>query len=320
MIPTDISGCSCWVNYAAGHSYSDAGVTPATANGTAVQQINDETSFHNNWSQATLANRVTIDTTENAWKWNGGQFMNLPNIFSGATGSTGGEIIVLLKVPATNIVNGIWKLSTVTSGFVDSLYTYSNGLIYETGLSTTRKEAVSPTVNPSTAYRVYSIRSKDNLYQMWLDNALQYSSVSNGFTFDTAPYIGKNVLGTFWTGWIKQFAAFPFVLDDTQRIRLTETMLGVTYPQGNARDTQEYLDAWVRPTSAKGRVTQEYLDAWTSPASAKGRITQEYLDAWTRRIPYAVVTQEYLDVWGTQPSLSSGGGMRKGIGIHCGKI
>jgi len=154
----------------------------------------------------------------------------LPNF---ATGFTSGEIFLVPQVlpddpPTDSGVNmgppaGDWGTGT------QSLYPFTDGVIYENWGSTVRKTTNNPTTN-LTNWVVYNIRTASGDWSWSINGATSgndfFSTASNTVAFGTAPRIGTN--GRNLNGRIVEVIFYSRVLNSTERFTI-HAYLNSTY-------------------------------------------------------------------------------------------
>lgn len=151
------------------------------------------------------------------------EWLDLPNLFSGATA---GEGFIVVKVdtdpPGNGAYTGLWAMGS--TGTFSSHYPWTDGIIYEAFGAANRKTTVNPT--PSLAdWRVYNVSSAASDWKSRLDGTQIHSTASNTVVFTTVPYIGRS-------------ADVAYCLDgDIAAVLLYDTVLS----SGNRDSLETYL-------------------------------------------------------------------------------
>lgn len=100
---------------------------------------------------------------------------------------------------------------------LDSLYPFTDGIIYEAFGSTARKTTVNPA--PSlTSWRLYECRSASGAWSNHLDGTQLFSTGTNTVGWSTTPFIGRSIAGVTATlrGNIAEVIFFSRVLNSTE--------------------------------------------------------------------------------------------------------
>ena len=145
-------------------------------------------------------------------------WFDLPNFL---TAFTAGHAFVVVKInadppPGTGNCGsplGFWTGHAT----LDSLYPFTDGIIYEGAMSTSRHTTVNPT--PAlTSWRLYEIRSASGAYSTHLDGTQIFTTASNTVGWGTTPRIGRSRAGVTATlrGDIAEVIFFSRVLNSTE--------------------------------------------------------------------------------------------------------
>lgn len=222
-IPSDLANLLFWRD--ANNAYTDAGSTPATTVGDLVQQFTDRSGNGWHMTQATSGSRgdIQMQAGVKCVRFNNAHFYNMGDMFNTAgTPATAGEWFWLLRVPGIR-VNGSHITSGTSYGGGDSLYGYSNGLIYDKTLSTLRQDSIAGL--PYGFWHTYSVRSKAGRWSAFINGEMVRDNASNVFSPPPAAIFGKNDIGNFWIGYLHTDFGFTRELSDAERLSMHEYML-----------------------------------------------------------------------------------------------
>lgn len=159
-------------------------------------------------------------------------YFDVPNFM---TAFTAGNVFAVVRInadpPASTGICGSPVGHWTADAALDSLYPFTDGIIYESFGSTVRKTTVNPT--PSlTSWRLYEIRSAAGAWSNHLDGTQLFSTGTNTVGWSTTPYIGRSLAGITATlqGDIAEVIFFSRVLDDTtERKVVIHTYLNTKY-------------------------------------------------------------------------------------------
>jgi hypothetical protein len=209
--PTDVADLWMWLDPT---DLLDQGLV----DGHHVATWNDTSGNNRDATQSGAAEPVCKLDIINSWpvvRFAGGlyHFLNLHDM----SALTEGEVFVVLKAngqpSADTPRSGLWQL-----GSNPSLYTFSaDGKIYEGFGSTVRKDAITPTANTSSAFRIYSAYSKSADWQNYINGVSQFSTGTNTVSFPAAPTLGGDGGSTNFDGDIAEFLLYSRKLTGTER-------------------------------------------------------------------------------------------------------
>jgi hypothetical protein len=172
--------------------------------GTGVSQWRDKSGFGRNAAQATGTNQPT---------WNASLQRGYPSIFfAGASapdkymtlstlsgnGWTSAEMFYVWRStndPTVGSNGGSPVGQWGSSGTVDA-EPWTDGIVYQGNLSTTRKTTVNP-VTPLTQPNISNVRSAANDWSYWLNGVSLYSTATNTVGFGSTPLIGFSTTAAF---------------------------------------------------------------------------------------------------------------------------
>ncbi|TCO82168.1 fibronectin type III domain protein [Chthoniobacter flavus] len=180
-----------------------------------VADLTDYSGNGNDAVQSLGANRPTLVTNALNGKpvvhFSGAssQYLTLPNLMSGATA---GEVFAVLRSASTTGATGLWKLGS--DGW--SWYSYTDGRIEgDFGTTSGLWEGVPP--QSILQYQIYEAASQTGLYQSWINGAPIFETTSNTVAFTTAPLIGVNGHGNYFSGDIAEIIIYNRPLSDSER-------------------------------------------------------------------------------------------------------
>lgn len=106
-------------------------------------------------------------------------YFSIPDAVGSALSGAGqGELFISLKCLGTS---GSWRFSNF-----NGLYIWSDLHIYEEFGASARRDIGIPSIDPTTAFRVYDVGSATNDYGVWMDNTSIYSTGTNTVSFQTS--------------------------------------------------------------------------------------------------------------------------------------
>lgn len=217
---TDISGCKMVIDSHVG-TYTDAGLTPATANTDIVQQINDQSGQANHWTQTGSSSLRAIIATDarlnkRVLQFDGSvpQYYNLPNFLSGLTAASVFWLMKPNAIPSPSVQkSGFHYLS----GVQDSAYPYVDGNLYD-AFGETLQRIVTPPVSRSIIWGLYYTNTTTNLRQLALErlNRTITQSLSVTVNWRTTPIFGKSLSGWGFDGQLRLGVLYDSILTDDQ--------------------------------------------------------------------------------------------------------
>ena len=104
---------------------------------------------------------------------------------------------------------------------------FIDGIIYEEWMTTTRYTAGNPTQSMSATVCVASMVSANNLWQLYINGSLQFTSASNTYGIGATPVIGGRT-GAFMDGRIGEIVAVGDNISSTLRQQIEGYMAGPT--------------------------------------------------------------------------------------------
>ncbi len=228
----------------------DAGIV---ATGGSVSQWTDQSGHNNQATQPTAgAQPLVVAGALNGravvrFDASKGQYLQMSDFMSSATA---GEIVVVLKsgVAATGVNNGLMRF-----GSSDDWYPYGSGNLYGSFGSGQYLEGVPAA--PLNQFNIYAMSSQAGSWQSWVDGVPFFSSSTNTVGFTTAPALGVNNSGYYFTGDIAEVLVYNRALSDAERASVRAYL------------TQKYLlipaPAAPAALSAKQLSPTENLVSWT---------------------------------------------------------
>lgn len=189
---------------------------------TGVTQWSDKSGINWNATQATSANQPDYVSNVPLFKGRpalapaGTKYLNVPSIAGqGWTAIEAFYVWANLNDPGSGT-----NVGPVLAGFGTSYDVshepYSDGSIYLSFCSTTRKNVGNPTPSLSTP-RVTRIRSAASDWQYWLDGTQFYSTAINTVGLGGTPTIGMDpILGFQMQGYIAEILVFAFALSQRE--------------------------------------------------------------------------------------------------------
>ncbi len=150
---------------------------------------------------------------------------------------TKGTAFIVVKIaadpPPGGLSGGLWGLGGDTD---NSWYTFSgDGGIYDFFGSTVRKTTGNPTLDLSTAFRVYVAKSVAGEWTSRIDGTQHYTTASNAVSFPVTGYVGASG-GQWMDGDVADFVLFADDLS-TARIQQMEAWLQSMYNTGFAANS-----------------------------------------------------------------------------------
>lgn len=148
------------------------------------------------------------------------------------SGFTEGEIYVVLKLkayppPDSSPRSGLWNMGNQGA---DTHWSYTNGLIYDTFGSTSRKDGIDPLTDLSE-WVIYSVSSSGGDWTARIDGNVIYTTSSNTVSFHTSPQFGKS-LGRYFDGYMTLLVFFSEVKNSTQRGEILDLINATYFPSG----------------------------------------------------------------------------------------
>lgn len=206
---------------------ADQGIT---LNGSSVAAWDDITANNNDWEQTTAAEQPLFV----ADAMNGEPVVRFDGVDNGLTagdiltGLTEAEVFVVLKIdtdpPGNEAQSGLW----VMSGAQATHYPYTDGVIYESFGTDTRKTVGDPTPL-LTSPRIYNISTAANAWTARLDGAELHTTGTNTVGWTANPVIGPSAGGTYFLdGDIAEVLLYDAVLSAGDRT-LVHAYLGARY-------------------------------------------------------------------------------------------
>ena len=141
-------------------------------------------------------------------------------ILGDPSGLTAGEIFIVRKVdadpPADTAHSGLWLFGTDGNA---NHYPWTDGNIYDSFGSTTRKTVGNPTPSLSSTYRVYNVYSAASDWQAFLDNTSIFATGTNtvGFLGSNACEVGNSGTGAHGYGQLVEIVMFASKLSSGDR-------------------------------------------------------------------------------------------------------
>ncbi len=185
--PTDIAGCTVWL----------AADRDTYANNDPVG-LADNGGSGGDWTAAG-SNRPTYKTGitptgKAVYRFDGtDDYLIGPDSFAGLTA---GSAFVVVKIvtdpPASSAQSGLWALGTGPSS---TLYPFTDGHVYEDAFLTTRPDTGDPTLDLSTAFRVYAVTATNGDFNTYLDGTLQFNTATATMGGITIPRLGASNQG-----------------------------------------------------------------------------------------------------------------------------
>ncbi len=127
---------------------------------------------------------------------------------------TAGEAFVVLRDDATLATsNNGWGSFGVPQA---SLYTHSDGLIYDDFGSTSRKNSINPVVDVHAAFHVVNVITTSSEWTMLIDGIQRFTTAANIVGFSATPWIGGQAFGQ-WSGSTSEVALFSAKLSTADR-------------------------------------------------------------------------------------------------------
>jgi hypothetical protein len=220
--PTDLTGLIMWLDANDTSTLFDAtsGGSTVTANDSAVARWEDKSTSAKHFKQTTLNNRPKLFTSsqngKNVIRFDGSNdLMSMDSAFSTQTEVT--YFIALKRVldpPTTQSRTGHpMRFLSGTSG--DSHYPWTDGIIYDHTLTTSRKTAGNPSTDLTT-FHLYNVEAKASLWTARVNKTQLFTTTSNTIDF------GGTSIGTgggiyYFDGDIGEFIAYSSILSSANR-------------------------------------------------------------------------------------------------------
>lgn len=180
------------------------------SNGNGIPTLTDQTGNGRNWTNASappgVGTQPIYDTADAlnglaVAEMNGSHYWAGPDLTGLGVGTGAGKeshvFLVVRSAVDSGAINGLWDLSGCSNG---SLYPYSDGNLYDSGMKGTRESIGSPGVT-LIAWRVYEIAMKASLsggatnghWELKIDGTSKFSTNIVGASPSAAPVLGRNV-------------------------------------------------------------------------------------------------------------------------------
>ena len=227
--PTSISGLRLWIDFSdTSTTFQDtSATTPATANDAPIGRINDKSGNGNNFTQATGGKRPLLKTAaQNGLSVSDYDNDNLSTT-ADLTGLSAATLFIVIKIdldpPLVDGQSGLW---TFGSDSASTHFPYTDGTIYDSFGTTSRKS----TANPATTlaqWNIYEVVSASGEWTSYINSVQLYTTASNTVGFAASPNITIGSTASesaYLAGMIGELVLYDSALDLTNR-GLLETYL-----------------------------------------------------------------------------------------------
>jgi hypothetical protein len=216
------------IGYTSGNILDESALTSFVGAGNGfVTTWYDQSGNGNNETQSTAADQPRIVNSGTIDKMNsvptiyfsgglGGSFLSSSNYMSG---STTGSVFAFTAVdsdPSVGFGSGHF-ISTIQQSGQAAHCPFSDGNIYESFGTNSRKSAGNPTASLTTPH-LYSVVSQLNDYKIYIDNTQFYSTTSNTVSFPNTILVGKSTDGKTsynYNGKLSELILYPSSPDRT---------------------------------------------------------------------------------------------------------
>jgi len=207
------------------------------------------------------------------------QYFTLPSM----TALTAGELYIVMKrdsrLPPNDAQSGFIMMGTA-GALPHSAVPYSDNNIYE-GFGTTARKVVSEgTLDLSSHYAVYNVRSASGSYAIGVDGTDLLTSATNTVGFPSTPVVGAGLpVAGYFPGRMAEIIIYDQIRTSVERAALIASLMH-TYSPNLARVTATGLSALVdvlQPIPA-ARVTASGLSVLVLPSLVTGgKLVRAYL-------------------------------------------
>lgn len=170
--------------------------------------------------QGALANMPTVISSSLNGKpvlhFSGSQYLPLSS--SLLAGSSSAEVTIVLRTASVSVNSGLWHFGTDPAG---ANYTGADGKVTDDFGSTTRSTE-TPLTQDLTQFHIYEVSSQSGLWQSWLDGQPFYSTSTNTYAISSAPLLGANGVGGYFSGDIAEIIVHNRTLSDAERQTLRQ--------------------------------------------------------------------------------------------------
>jgi hypothetical protein len=149
-----------------------------------------------------------------AFQFDSAQYINMSNVFSGLTSATIKIVVKTKNDPSSSAADsGLWSITTAAQ---TGHFPYTDGVIYETAGTDTRKTVGDPATTLAQ-WNLYATVTKSAGYTNKLNTTVIFSTGANTVGFSTAPKLGTSSAGVFdFGGYVAELLIWDHELSATE--------------------------------------------------------------------------------------------------------
>ena len=227
--PNKISGLIMWLDANDSTSFFDetSGGNNVTTDGGSIARWRDKSTSGKDFKQATSGNRpilkIATQNGRNSVRFDAiDDFMEMDATFSGLTAAT---YFIVLKIavdpPTVESKTGhpiMFIYNDIRNGGA-SHYTYLDGNIYDTSMTTSRKTVGNPSPN-LTNFHLYNVSATSNSWTARLNKTQLFTTATNTFSQEERTIgrsVGSNAVFYYFNGDISELIVYNSVLSANDR-------------------------------------------------------------------------------------------------------
>lgn len=230
--PNKISGLIMWLDANDSTSFFDAtsGGNNVTTDGASIARWRDKSTSAKDFKQATSGSRpilkIGTQNGRNSVRFDSiDDFMEMDSNFSGLTAAT---YFIVLKIaidpPTVDTKTGHPIMFIYNNRFAggSSHYPFTDGNIYDTSMTTSRKTVGNPSPN-LTNFHLYNVSSTSNSWTARLNKTQLFTTATNTFSQEEKTIgrsVGSNAVFYYFNGDIAEIIVYNSVLSVDNRTSL----------------------------------------------------------------------------------------------------
>lgn len=221
--PSDISGLQLWLDATTGLFDATSGGSAITTDGSAVARWEDQSGNGRHFKQSTNNNRpvlrTSIQNSRNIIRFDGSNdFMEMGSAFSGITQACYFIALKIVSDPPSVQIKTAHPIEFLTSQTLASHYPWTDGNIYDSTLTDSRKTVGNPSKN-LTEFNLYNVEAASNLWTARLNKTQLFTTTTNTISI-SGVNLGANLsqsIDYFFDGDIGELIAYSSILSSADR-------------------------------------------------------------------------------------------------------
>jgi len=205
--PSDISSLQCWLR-AQDESYSDGNFV-----GTATDQSGNSNDYTRTGNERPVF-KTSIVNGKSIYRFDGVNDRWLSGDY--VSGFTAAEFFIVFKLNADPpaAAGGLWEFG---SSGDSSLIPHTDSNVYDAWMSTVRKSTGDPSVDLSTAFRLYNVISVSGEWTSNIDTTEHFTTATNTVGGASSTQLGSSGSGHWLLGDIAEVCVFNAKLSSGDR-------------------------------------------------------------------------------------------------------